>query len=62
MSGKEMFGIDNMIEEPVPMCMFDLGAKDKRIVAHLNFEPWYNNIRNVVLKAVKERKQFWTQR
>jgi len=62
MSGKEMFGIDNMIEEPVPMCMFDLGAKDKRIIAHLNFEPWYASIKNVVLKAVKERGQYYTQR
>ena len=62
MSGKEMFGIDNMIEEPVPMCMFDLGAKDKRIIAHLNFEPWYASIKNVVLKAVKERGQYFTQR
>jgi hypothetical protein len=42
--------------------MFDLGAKDKRIVAHLNFEPWYESIKNVVLKAVKERGQYYTQR
>ena len=62
MSGKEMFGIDNMIEEPVPMCMFNLEVKDKRIVAHLNFEPWYANIKNVVLKAVRERGQMWDQR
>jgi hypothetical protein len=51
-----------MIEEPVPMCMFNLKAKDKRIVAHLNFEPWYANIKNVVLKAVRERGQMWDQR
>ena len=62
MSGKEMFGIDNMIEEPVPMCMFNLEAKDKRIIAHLNFEPWYASIKNVVLKAVRERGQMWDQR
>ena len=62
MSGKEMFGIDNMIEEPVPMCMFDLEAKDKRIIAHLNFEPWYRSIKDVVLKEVKKRGQHWTQR
>jgi branched-chain amino acid transport system substrate-binding protein len=62
MSGKEMFGIDNMIEQPVPMCMFDPNAKDKRIVAHLNFEPWYASIKDVVLKAVKDRGQYWTQR
>jgi len=62
MSGKDMFGIENMIEQPVPMNMFDLEAKDKRIVAHLNFEPWYASIKNVVLKAVKERGQHWSQR
>ena len=62
MSGKEMFGIDNMIEEPVPMCMFNLKAKDKRIVAHLNFEPWYENIKNVVIKEVRKRKQMFDQR
>jgi len=62
MSGKEMFGIDNMIEEPVPMCKFDLEAQDKRIIAHMNFEPWYNSIKGIVLKAVKERGQYFTQR
>ncbi len=62
MSGKEMFGIDNMIEEPVPMCMFDLEADDKRIVAHLNFEPWYENIKGTVIKAVEERGQMYYQR
>ncbi len=62
MSGKDMFGIDNMIEEPVPMCMFDLGAKDKRIVAHINFEPWYKSIKNIVIKAVEERGQMYYQR
>ena len=62
MSGKEMFGIDNMIEQPVPMNMFDLKAKDKRVVAHLNFEPWFKAIKPIVMKAVKERGQYYTQR
>lgn len=62
MSGKEMFGIDNMIEQPVPMNMFNLKAKDKRIIAHLDFEPWFGSIKNVVIKAVKERGQHWSQR
>ena len=62
MSGKEMFGIDNMIEEPVPMCMFDLNAHDKRIVAHLNFEPWYMAIKNIVIEEVRKRGQMWDQR
>jgi len=62
MSGKEMFGIDNMIEQPVPMNMFSLDAKDKRIIAHLNFEPWFASIKDIVIKAVKERGQLWSQR
>jgi branched-chain amino acid transport system substrate-binding protein len=62
MSGKEMFGIDNMIEEPVPMCMFNLNANDKRIVAHLNFEPWYMAIKNIVIEEVRKRGQMWDQR
>jgi hypothetical protein len=62
MSGKEMFGIQNMIEQPVPMNMFDLEAQDKRIIAHLNFEPWFAAIKPIVLNAVKERGQHWTQR
>jgi hypothetical protein len=57
-----MFGIDNMIEQPVPMNMFNLKAKDKRIIAHLDFEPWFGSIKNVVIKAVKERGQHWSQR
>jgi hypothetical protein len=51
-----------MIEQPVPMDMFDLKAGDKRIIAHLNFEPWFEAIKTVVIKAVKERKQHWSQR
>jgi hypothetical protein len=62
MSGKDMFGIQNMIEQPVPMNMFDLKAGDKRIVAHLNFEPWYASIKSIVLEAVKARGQYYTQR
>lgn len=62
MSGMEMFGIQNMIEQPVPMNMFDLEAKDKRIVAHLNFEPWFASIKPIVVKAVKDRGQHFTQR
>lgn len=62
MSGKEMFGIQNMIEQPVPMNMFNLKAKDKRIVAHLDFEPWFNAIKPIVMKAVKERGQYYKQR
>jgi hypothetical protein len=42
--------------------MFDLKAGDKRIVAHLNFEPWYENIKDVVIKAVEERGQMYYQR
>lgn len=62
MSGKEMFGIQNMIEQPVPMNMFNLEANDKRIIAHLNFEPWFEAIKPIVIKAVKERGQHWSQR
>ena len=62
MSGQEMFGIQNMIEQPVPMDMFDLKAGDKRIIAHLNFEPWFEAIKTVVVKAVKDRGQHFSQR
>ena len=62
MSGMEMFGIQNMIEQPVPMNMFNLEAKDKRIIAHLNFEPWFESIKPIVIKAVKDRGQHWSQR
>jgi len=44
------------------MNMFDLQAKDKRIVAHLNFEPWFKAIKPIVMKAVKDRGQYYTQR
>jgi branched-chain amino acid transport system substrate-binding protein len=62
MRGQEMFGIQNMIEQPVPMNMFNLEAGDKRIVAHLNFVPWFESIKNVVIKAVEERGQMYYQR
>lgn len=62
MRGDEMFGIQNMIEQPVPMNMFDLEANDKRIVAHLNFVPWFQAIKNVVIPAVEERGQMHYQR
>ena len=62
MSGMEMFGIDNMIEQPVPMCMFDLEAKDKRIVAQYNFEPWFQVQKHIMIGAVEEREMMWYQR
>ena len=62
MSGEEMFGIKNMIEQPVPMNMFSLDANDKRIIAHLNFEPWFQAIKHVVIAAVEERGQMYYQR
>ncbi len=62
MSGMEMFGIDNMIEQPVPMNMFNLKANDKRIIAHLDFEPWFGSIKTIVIEAVKERGEHWSQR
>jgi len=62
MSGEEMFGIKNMIEQPVPMNMFSLDAKDKRIIAHLNFEPWFQAIKHVVIKEVEKRGQMYYQR
>ena len=62
MSGMEMFGIDNMIEQPVPMCMFDLEAGDKRIVAQYNFEPWFQANKGVMIGAVEERGMMHYQR
>jgi hypothetical protein len=62
MKGEEMFGIQNMIEQPVPMNMFDLDANDKRIIAHLNFVPWFESIKGVVIEAVEERGQMHYQR
>ncbi len=62
MSGMEMFGIDNMIEQPVPMNMFNLEARDKRIVAQYNFEPWFQAKKHIFIEAVEERGMMWYQR
>jgi hypothetical protein len=58
----EMFGIDNMIEQPVPMDMFSLEAGDKRIVAQYNFEPWFQAQKEVMIGAVEERGMMYYQR
>jgi len=62
MSGMEMLGIDNMIEQPVPMCMFNLEAGDKRIVAQYNFEPWFQAQKDVMIGAVEDRGMMYYQR
>lgn len=60
MTGKEMWGIDNMISPPIPICEARNGTK--RIQAKMRFENWFNNNKDTIIKVVREKGQMWDQR
>ena len=62
MYGKEMWGIDNMISLPVPICKFDLAAENKRIWCSVKFEDWFDSIKHIVIPVVEDHGQMYYQR
>jgi branched-chain amino acid transport system substrate-binding protein len=62
MSGEDMWGIDNMITLPVPICKFDLAVGDKQIWTSVMFDDWFQNIKHIVIPIVEEHGQMYYQR
>jgi branched-chain amino acid transport system substrate-binding protein len=61
-SGEEMWGIKNMMSPPVPVNVFDLDCKCKRITSMVRFEPWFDANKDTILGEVKDRGHMWFQR
>jgi len=69
MYGEEMWGIDNMISPPVPINKFDINAVsaagaygEKRIFYSMRFEPWFETIKDIVIRVVEEHGMMYYQR
>jgi len=62
MSGEEMWGIDNMISLPVPICKFDLATGRKTIWTSIKFEDWFDSIKHIVIPVVEDKGQMYYQR
>lgn len=60
MSGKEMWGIDNMISTPIPFNEHRNGVK--RVQAVINFSNWFEARQDQIIRVVRERGQMWDQR
>lgn len=60
MSGKEMWGIDNMIATPIPFNEHRNGVK--RVQAVINFSNWFEARKDQIIAVVRERGQMWDQR
>jgi branched-chain amino acid transport system substrate-binding protein len=60
MSGKDMWGIDNMLSPPIPIN--EVRGGTKRIQAQVGFENWFNSRREEIIKVVRDKGQMWDQR
>jgi len=60
MSGKDMWGIDNMVSPPIPFCEVRNGVK--RIQAQLRFEDWFDHRKNKIISVVRDKGQMYDQR
>lgn len=60
MSGKEMWGIDNMIATPIPFNEHRKGVK--RVQAVIDFSNWFESRKDKIIGVVRDRGQFWDQR
>lgn len=60
MRGKEMWGIDNMISPPIPICEVRDGIK--RIQAQVRYEQWFAARKDAIIKVVRDKGQMWDQR
>ena len=60
MSGKEMWGIDNMIATPIPFNEHRKGVK--RIQAVIDFSNWFEARKDSIIRVVRGRGQMYDQR
>ncbi len=60
MSGKDMWGLDNMISPPIPINEVRQGTK--RIQAQIRFDQWFEARKEKIIEVVRARGQMWDQR
>lgn len=60
MRGENMWGIDNMISPPIPICEVRDGVK--RIQAQVRYEQWFDARKDTIIKVVRDKGQMWDQR
>jgi branched-chain amino acid transport system substrate-binding protein len=60
MSGKEMWGVDNMISPPIPIN--EVRGGTKRVQAVINFDNWFESRKDGIIKVVRDKGQMWDQR
>ncbi len=60
MSGKNMWGIDNMVSPPIPICEVRDGVK--RIQAVVRYDDWFAAREDAIVKVVRDKGQMWDQR
>ncbi len=60
MRGAAMWGIDNMVSPPIPVCEVRNGVK--RVQAQLRYEDWFEARKDKIIAVVRDKGQMWDQR
>lgn len=60
MTGKEMWGIDNMVSPPIPICEVRGGVK--RVQSVVRYEQWFESRKDQLIGEVRAEGQMWDQR
>lgn len=58
--GKDMWGLDNMLSPPIPVCEVRNGIK--RIQAQIRFEQWFQSRKDKIIEVVDKKGQMYYQR
>ena len=59
---RNMWGIRNMMSQPVPTTEFSTECNCKRIVDMRRFEPWFEAHKATIIGEVRARGHMWDQR
>lgn len=59
--GEDMWGIDNMVSPPVPICQVT-GVGEKRIQGQWRYEDWFESRKDDIIKVVEDKGQMYYQR
>lgn len=59
--GEEMWGIDNMVSPPIPICeVTEVG--EKRIMGQWRYEDWFDSRKEEIIKVVEDKGMMYHQR
>lgn len=60
MGGEDMWGIDNMVSPPIPICEVHNGVK--QVQAVMRYDKWFDSRKDTIIKVVRDKGQMWDQR